>query len=294
VLPALGQGSEPFRLVVGYSRSAVQDVYVEDGKRVVKAMIGGYLAAAEARLQAELITFEDNAQLKEAVTHKRVDLVGAASNQIVDMARGGAIEPAMVTEMSGGVYDDAVLLVKKDAGIVNLGDLRGKRLMTLEGAAMGHPYLWLETWALREEHGVVGSLVGSVREGRTSSQVILACFFASADACLVPRGGFDLARELNPQIAERLRILGNSAGLIGAIVAFRSDYDPVARAHLIQLMAHLEEDTRGKQILNLFRRTRLVLFKPGYLVGIAELVAEHDRLLNVTGQVYKSPKGSPR
>jgi ABC-type phosphate/phosphonate transport system substrate-binding protein len=283
LLPGLAWGADPFRLIVGYSPSAIENTYVEDGKRVFKTMVGSYLGVADPEIQAELVTFQDEIEMGAAIKLGRVDMVAGSADQTVKSVRNRVLDPAFVTETAGSVYEDAVLIVRKDSAVMKLADLRGKRLMTLEGARFGNHHRWLDTWTLREANVRVGPFFASVKEGRTSSKVVLACFFGGADACLVPRGGYELASEMNPQILERMKVLGSSTNLIGAIVAFRADLEPQKKARVARIMARLHEDPRGRQILKIFRRSRLVAFKPEYLAGIEALIGEHEQLLRLHG-----------
>ena len=189
-LPASAQ--LPPHVVGGYTTRAFSDAYVQDSIKAAKNSFNRFLEKAAPRTRFESIAFESDDDLIAALRSGRIDIAGGSPNQIVEISRVLAIEPALVAEGLNGLFHEAVLLVAKDSGFKGLKDLEGKTLMVLEGADGGHLRLWLDTWALREAGRPTEAFFGRVTRGRNGSQTTLSCFFAKADACLVPRGTFEL------------------------------------------------------------------------------------------------------
>ncbi len=269
----------PPRVVGGYTARAFSDAYVQDATRAAKNSFNRFLENAAPRTRFETVAFESNAELIEALKSRRIDMVGGSANQIVEISREVAIEPALVAEGPNGLFHEAVLLVAGDSPVAALRDLEGKRLMVLEGAEGGHLRLWLETWTLRETGRPPEAFFGSVSRGRNGSQTTLACFFDRADACLVPRGTFELAVKQNRQVGQKLRELGSSIGLPAAVIAFRPGYDPEAKARIVDICTHVQDDVFGQQVMKLFHQKRFVPYKEGHLAAAEALVREHDQLL---------------
>lgn len=262
----------------GYTPRAFSDAYVQDSTKAAKNSFDRFLENSAPKAHFEAIPFEETADMIRAMKNKEIDVVGGPPNQIVEIASAVPLLPAFVSEGSSGFFHDAVLLVAKDSPVQKIGDLEGKTLMVLEGAELGHVRLWLEVWALRETHKPVEGLFGKVSKGRSGSQATLACFFDRADACLVPRGAFELAVKSNAQVGGRLRVLGSSNGLPGAVLAFRRDYDPQWMKQVVEVVTHVQDDIFGRQVLNLFHQKRFIPCKPEHLVPAQILVQEYLEL----------------
>ncbi len=213
---------------------------MQDATKAAKNSFQRFLETAAPHTKFETVAFESNADLIQALRTKQVDMVGGSPNQIVEIAREVAIEPAFVAEGVRGFFHDAVLLVPADSPFTSLKDLEGKAVMLLEGAEGGHLRLWLDTWTLREAGRPFESFFGAVLFGRNGSQTTLACFFAKADACLVPRGTFEEAAKANPQVAIRLRELGSSTGLPAAVLAFGPGFDAKLKATVTEIVTHIQ------------------------------------------------------
>lgn len=279
LFPRPAECADPDRVVGGYTARAFSDAYVQDATKAAKNSFQRFLETAAPHTRFETVSFESNAELIEALKNKRIDMVGGSPNQIVQIAREVAIEPAFVAEGLRGFFHEAVLLVANDAPYTSVKDLEGKTLMLLEGAEGGHLRLWLDTWTLREAGRPFESLFGTIVFGRNGSQTTLACFFEKADACLVPRGTFEEARKANPQVGVKLRELGSSVGLPAAVLAFRPGFDRRMKAMVTEVVTHVQNNVFGQQVMKLFHQKRFIRLKPEHLAATEELVREHDQLL---------------
>lgn len=276
-LPAVSADSH--RVVGGYTARAFSDAYVQDATKAAKNSFQRFLESAAPHTRFETVAMESNAELIQALKSGQIDMVGGSPNQIVEISREVAIEPAFVAEGVSGFFHEAVLLVAADSPFTEFRHLEGKTLMLLEGAEGGHLRLWLDTWALRDGGRPLELFFGKVALGRNGSQTTLACFFGKADACLVPRGTLDLARKANPQVGIKLRELGSSIGLPAAVLAFRPGYDPKMKAMITEIVTHVQDNIFGQQVMKLFHQKRFVRYKPEHLAPTEALVREHDELL---------------
>jgi phosphonate transport system substrate-binding protein len=138
--------------------------------------------------------------------------------------------------------------------------------------------VWLETLLMREGFRRAEEFFSSVREVRRPSQAILPVFFKQADACLTTRRSFDLACEMNPQVGMELMVLAQSPDLAGGVIVFRPTYEEKHKELMMEVLEKLEEDPQGKQLLKLFRMSRLHPFKPEYLMTVETLFRQHDTL----------------
>ncbi|MEO8360895.1 MAG: PhnD/SsuA/transferrin family substrate-binding protein [Vicinamibacteria bacterium] len=283
---AVAQGG--VRVSGGYTAGAFSDAYVMDATKAAKNAFSRFLENAAPRAKFDAVPFESTEEMIRALKERRIDMVGGPPNQIIEIAKAVPIEPALVSEGLSNFFHDAVLLVPRDSGIETLKDLEGKTLMVLEGADGGHVRLWLDTWVLRESGRTTEAYFGMIKRGRNGSQTTLGCFFHQADACLVPRGTFDLAVAANRQVGEKLKSIGASQNLPGAILAFRAGLSPADKAQILEIVLHVQDDVFGQRVLKLFHQKRFVRFKPQHLAAAEALVREHADLMKAV-QSTKRP-----
>ena len=117
---------------------------------------------------------------------------------------------------------------------------------------------------------------------------MLSVFFRQDDACIVTRDVFEAMIELNPQVGAELTVLVTSPEFMYGVTCLRKNLDEENQKRLLENAIQLQTYPKGKQILTLFRRDEVVLFKPSYLESIERLVKEYHNLM---GGEKKNKKG---
>ena len=163
--------------------------------------------------------------------------------------------------------DDVLLLVRRGAKITTPADLRGKRLSLLDDDLLMDKYMQtlLMRAGLRSNMSQLGSVI---RETRCNKQ-INQLFFGQADAALVYSSSFEIARELNPQIAQRVQALDAYTFHIRSpyFGLFSTSVPPEYRERITNFALLLDNKARGRQVLQVYNadvmeRTRVSDLKP--------------------------------
>jgi ABC-type phosphate/phosphonate transport system substrate-binding protein len=118
-----------------------------------------------------------------------------------------------------------------------------------------------------------------------SQGCVLAVFFGTVDACVVDEVNLDLAKEMNPQLAQ-LKVLVRSRPIIESIVATPIEPHPYLKEWK-EAMLSGHQDPRGRQILMVFKTDRVVPIQPADLDSARELWRDYFRLPGSTP--YKTP-----
>ncbi len=270
--------SAPVDLVVGYSSNVFVDVDLAEAHAVAKAWTDQILKRKFLNGTGENIIFPDTDSIEKAVRERSVDLLALVSNEYLHLKGRVPIQPAFVTASEGGFFHQIVLIVRRDAGIRKVGDLRRRQLAVSASQAKTLHTVWLETLLMPAGFRKAEDFFSSVKEVRGPSQAILPVFFRKADACLTTRQSFDLVCEMNPQVGRELRVLAQSADIAGGVVAFRSSYGATNKEKITRMLEKLDEDPQGRQLLKLFRLSRLVPFRAEYLKTVEDLFRRHETL----------------
>ena len=282
--PAGGRASEveipsgPRVISLGYMKGVFLGLEEEEAKNVLKIWVDRVYGPNFPDCVTRIGIVDDIAEMERAIQGKKVDVISTLSDDFVRLRDSAPIRPVMLVARGGSVYQEMVLLVRRDSGLRQLKDLhRKKAVLTGEEGRMIH-MLWLETMLMREGYRTSRDFFSSVREVSKPSQAILSVFFGQSDACLASRFAFDLATELNPQIGREMVVLAKSAGMAIGVVSVRSDFEPKKRDTLIASLESMEASPAGRQLLNIFRMDRFVPFREEYVAPVEALVKEHARL----------------
>jgi ABC-type phosphate/phosphonate transport system substrate-binding protein len=140
------------------------------------------------------------------------------------------------------------------------------------------PLMWLDTFLIKHGTSNSRSLFANIKGVEKISQAVIPVFFKQADACLVPRKGFETMIELNPQLGEQLTIVATSPCYILAGVFFRKDFREDIKNLILQTCLKFNTYPSGKQILTLFKAEAFVPFKSSYFDNLLELIKEYEHL----------------
>lgn len=169
----------------------------------------------------------------------------------------GLIEPVLVGNrgVKSGPLSSYVLLT--GAGpTAGLGGLRGKSLSYYSRGESNAGLMWLDLALDEQRLGRASTFFAGARRAEKPQECVLAVFFGKVDACLVDETNFELLKEMNPQLAQ-LRPLGKSMPLVEMVIAIPVIRHPFQQ-ELLQAALELHQSARGKQILMVFKTSRLV------------------------------------
>jgi phosphonate transport system substrate-binding protein len=279
-VPATGTENEQLHLeslAIGYSASVFSNVDHTDAKAATKVWADMIMRRKGATVESETMVLKDLPALEKALAGKKVDLIFLLPQQYLEVRDRLPIVPLVISAPREGLYEEFVLLVRKDSAVSTLRELRKKQLNVETDQKGTLPLMWLETLLMKEGKLMdAKQFFASVKATRKPSQTILPVFFRQADGCVVTRASFNTMAELNPQLLKEIRVIAVSPPFVTAIGCLRKDYYEKYNSLLTEHLVNLHEDPQGKQILTLFGKGRLVLFKSPYLASVEALVKEHD------------------
>ncbi len=105
----------------------------------------------------------------------------------------------------------------------------------------------------------------------SESKCINSVFFKNVDACIVREKVYQLACELNPQIKDRTVIIERSPQLLHSIFCLTGKFNDDEKQRFLTAVNNIQGTIRGKQILNLFKRTQVFHFEERHLKNTEEI-----------------------
>jgi ABC-type phosphate/phosphonate transport system substrate-binding protein len=278
-------GENPFGtqgLRFGYSSNLFSEVSRSDAQAAITLWTRELSKLADYRLKTELIFFEDLPMLAAAIRDGTIDFVGLGSLDYMRLRGLTPMVPALTGRRGGKPGEEQVLLVRRDSGITSLGQLKGRMLALLNGSSGEIASLWLDTVLARQGLPIAGKHFAGVKDVGRAQAAILPVFFKQVDACVVSRGAWETAAELNPQVGRELSVLANSPMYPIAITCFRSSLSEAQKEEFVRLSLKMVTTPSGKQILTLFKVDTIARADSMSLENLATLVKEHDRYTAVT------------
>jgi ABC-type phosphate/phosphonate transport system substrate-binding protein len=275
-------------LRLAISESLVGDVNLNDARASMVVWMRRIAQDLELDLQYDPQVFENSERLAVRVRQGQLDTVAInilEYRRMIDWLNGSqVVVPTQRTKL------EYILLVRADAGISKLADLKGRRLMALKVPKACIAAAWLSNLLDGEESGGAERFFGSIVPDTKPARVILPVFFGQADACLTTSSSFATMSELNPQVAKRLRPLATSPEIVSSLYTFRRDWEHSTRDQMIRALADLRSSPSGRQVLTMFQCESLVMKDSSCLNNSLAILEQAERAGR--NPAPKNPKGT--
>jgi phosphonate transport system substrate-binding protein len=218
-----------------------------------------------------------NAILQE-VEHKRSDIFVLTAEEFFTLENLGLEGPYLIAENHGSSSEEFLLLTRTDGAVRRVEDLQGCKLNVSSDFRSGLSRMWLAV--LCREHGLgpPEQALGRITAAAKPAQVILPVFFGQADACIATRTGWAVMGELNPQLAQQLRVIAVSPPVVPTVTCFRAGFTAAFRQQCATAMLMSATKPAFKQILVMFKTDELACQPAAVLESTRALVADYHRL----------------
>lgn len=169
------------------------------------------------------------------------------------------------------------LELRTDPGVTDGNNLIGKRVALPQGDLVAD--IFLETLCLRRHARPCTEVFTEIQRLPNNNQAVMRLFFGKADLALVPRYGYELAREMNPQLERKAGKVVAELPLESMFHAFFSARtDKELRTRTLRMIPTMHTYPRGRQLLDLFKMDHLVLAEPSELKFFLQLDEEYRDL----------------
>lgn len=263
----------PPLLAIGVYLQAIRDVPRKDVEITVRFWVEEIASKAGVSIKP-IQLYDDLSELKRDVDAGKVNYIVSTPMGLAQQFADDDLADGFAA--AGAANDALMLVVRRDAGIRNPGDLAGRHVQVRERDELSDIYLN----TLLRSSGVSPSQLKAVSTQRKTSSLVLNLFFNRCDAALITRNAFEVAAELNPQIRQRLHVLDaySFEQYRDNIGIFSSSVSPEDREAIIAAALKVEHTPRGRQLLEIYRTDRLILSHVSDLRPYRALLSTHNKL----------------
>jgi phosphonate transport system substrate-binding protein len=256
------------------SESIVADVNLNDARAAMLIWIKKIGQQLNVVVEFDSRVFDTTQEIVSRVRRGQLDAV--ALNIIEYRQAADALDSSQIV-CDADAFEQCVILVKRDSGIKQLGDLKRRRLYMLKASRMCIAPAWLSTILDEGHYGVAEEFFGSVVGDSKVARVVLPVFFGQAEACLTSKRGFDTMCELNPQVAKDLSILATSPPMLASFYIFCKNFPRGSREKLLGALTSVRVGAAGQQLATLFQFGDLTVRDAGCMASALSVLDKAER-----------------
>jgi len=256
-------------LRVGYSTDSFNELSKKDSQIVLNLWFRDMLQTAEHK--AEFTFYDDITLMANDFNTGKLDLIFANGIELVKYFDISQMQGAFTGGGKGENTDNLVEVRRKSTSADMLKRQEIIKIALLQGENPSKIYA--QSMIVKEYKN---SEILSIYT-RKNSAALLKLFFKQVDIAIVPKKTFSFAKELNPQIGDKLEIVHKTDISLGTLGYFHKNIDAQFRKEVTDLAFKEVQSERGQQMLVMFKTHKLVKVKLDKLDPIIQLYKEYQK-----------------
>jgi phosphonate transport system substrate-binding protein len=232
-------------------------------------------AASVGVLASDVKLFDSIDEMSAAFEAGTINLISAPPLTIALHFKRENLADGFYGLREPGKLDSVLLVVRTDKNIETLKDLRGKRLVMPENHELAE--VFLDTLVLKAYQIPYKQLFTHIKIMKKDKRILLDLFFDKADVAMVNEGSYQLMKELNPQLNEKLKVIASYPAKSKNYTYVNKHYP--FRQKIIDNYLRMTSSVRGRQFLNLFQMGTLEVCTVKELDAYDDLYREYNGLI---------------
>ena len=177
-------------------------------------------------------------------------------------------------EYSNGVSSyHGLIFVRKDSGITNVNDMKGKRFAFVDNATTAG---WLLPMYYFKVNGIEDyrTLLQEIYFTGTHEGAIYDVLDKKADIGAAKNTVFDRLADTDQRVSQELLILAKSPDVPANGLCVRKDLDDTVKANLKETLLNMDQDQEGREVLKSFGAMRFVATSEADYAPVFEYAAQ--------------------
>lgn len=268
----VGRAAETEPLKMGFYLPAIRDANMVD----LKVSLGVWADEVARPYGVRLFTstYTDMGAIRRASDQGELNFINAPGMELAEMFSSDELRQGYARRHSG-IDEGLALIAGARSGIQGFADLRGKRVERLNNDHLSEYFL--ETRCLKASGQDCRQYL-VLKEQSHDIQSVYDVFFGRTDAALVSLATLRTAKELNPQVADRIKIVEDWKAKALMFGMMTRNTDLGYRSLILNSIKEAIKTPRARQILELFKTDYLEPADASDLEPYRALLAEYKAL----------------
>ncbi|MDY7036941.1 MAG: PhnD/SsuA/transferrin family substrate-binding protein [Thermodesulfobacteriota bacterium] len=260
-------------IIIGFSARSLKSVDIRDARAAIDLYVKEL--GREKGVTAEGYIYEDINVIMDKIKSREIDMATISTIDYYNL-RGKLDEELAYAGIRGEKMGHRYLiLLRKKGHCDKIVDLKGMKFAITEDEMAR---IYLDTLIFKDTGTWTNAFFSSIIKKKNFSQAVLSVFFKKADACVAADTVFETMKELNPQVGRQIKTLVSSPHIIDTVALFKKDVDDDYKKRISRTAINLHNTTRGRQILLLFKLSRIIEIKESDLKSSKTLIDEYNKL----------------
>ena len=172
-----------------------------------------------------------------------------------------------------------VLVTRKQDNFKSIKDLKNKIISYTNSSDIVR--LFIDTTILRHVNIPAENYVGSIELKNSGSAALIALFFNQVDVAVVYDDEYELAKELNPQVANETKVLAESDEIVTAILGVKGDVAEQRKDLFVNQLIDVHERPKGENLMDLLGASRFIRLDVKDLSSVDKMLNDYKRYMGV-------------
>jgi hypothetical protein len=253
---------------IGYSIESMSEINKKDLK--ISMVLWVKEIVSHTKYRASYIDYDNSKSMAKDFNAEKLDLVIDFGVNFIKNYEMDKLEDGFRGGMKNGLVENIIVILKKNSSLEDFAKIK-KPIIALQNIE--------EIFKIYAKVNLIPKAKKyTFLETKKRTGALLKLFFDRADAAIVAEKTYRLAKELNPQIGKKLKIVDVSHVKSGAFGYFHKNFDGTKREAMIEVALALDKSVRGKQLLALFQIDKVERSKVTELKSIEKLYKEYLKL----------------
>jgi ABC-type phosphate/phosphonate transport system substrate-binding protein len=255
---------------IAYDASAMSSYSKKDMKIATDIWLRELMKGVDYDLDFKY--YDDMTKMAADLNADKLDFVTGFGLSFVKYFDLSKLENGFGSGFLNGEQETFLLLANKNSGINSWKDLKDKTIGIDENDAIVKLYIkskMVENFQKTE---------AKVIELTNRQRALLQLFFEKVDAVVVTNKTFNLLKELNPQVGQKIKIIEDTHLIATSFGFFRKSLDHHMKQDLMKVSVNLADDERGKQLLLVYKTETISESKIEDLKPIQELYEKLSKI----------------
>lgn len=259
---------------LGVYKDLLEDINERDAKVALEVWIK--LNAEEYNVEdVDVSIFEDTDAIISTAQKNEIDILyitGILYYLIKDKIN---LEPVLKTKVNNSDFFDLLLLSNKN--IVSFNDFRGKKIIVRSGRYKLYCDLWLDLLCKQNNEPDKKKFFGEIKYTDKPMQAILPVMLGKYDVCIISSRAFEVMSEMNPQVANSLKVVDKIPNLINDIVCISKTLNKEERELILSITSNYRNLKKNDQVSTLFKSKTGGPLQEGDFNGIQNFIEKYKK-----------------